>query len=55
MSCNAQDLATVRLFELFDQDELTELAAVIDSEKASAGQMIFRAGILVTVFYRQLR
>ncbi len=46
MPCNAQDLATVRLFELLDEDELTELAAVIDSEKFSAGDNIFRAGEL---------
>ena len=46
MPCNAQDLATVRLFEFLDEDELGELAAVIDSEKISSGQTVFQAGDL---------
>lgn len=51
MSCNAQDLATVRLFELLDEDELAQLASVIDSEKLSAGEVVFRAGDLGECLY----
>ncbi len=51
MPCNAQDLATVRLFEFLDQDELTELAAVIDSEKISTGDIIFQSGDLGDCLY----
>lgn len=44
MPCNTQDLATVRLFELLDEDELAELSAVIDAEKFDGQQTIFNAG-----------
>jgi uncharacterized membrane protein len=44
MSCNAQELATVKLFELLDEDELNELAASIDSEFLEAGETLFNAG-----------
>jgi CRP/FNR family cyclic AMP-dependent transcriptional regulator len=44
MPCNPQDLATVRLFELLDNDELTELAGAIDSEKLPAEATVFAAG-----------
>jgi CRP/FNR family cyclic AMP-dependent transcriptional regulator len=44
MSCNAQELATVKLFELLDEDELNELAASIDTEFVDAGQTLFNAG-----------
>jgi CRP/FNR family cyclic AMP-dependent transcriptional regulator len=44
MPCNAQDLSTVRLFELLDEDELAQLASVIDSEKFEAEQTVFNAG-----------
>ena len=51
MPCNAQDLATVRLFELLDEDELTELAAAIDSDKFDSGTTIFNAGDLGDTLY----
>jgi CRP/FNR family transcriptional regulator, cyclic AMP receptor protein len=44
MSCNAQELATVKLFELLDEDELNELAASIDTKFVGAGQTLFNAG-----------
>jgi len=44
MPCNPTDLAQVRLFELLDENELGELASVIDSMSAPAGQIIFNAG-----------
>lgn len=44
MACNAQELATVKLFELLDDDELNELAASIDSRSLEAGETLFNAG-----------
>lgn len=44
MPCNSKDLATVRLFELLDEEELDQLAAVIDSETFEAQRTIFDAG-----------
>ena len=44
MPCNPTDLAQVRLFELLDENELGELASVIDSMSVQAGQIIFNAG-----------
>jgi uncharacterized membrane protein len=44
MACNAQELATVKLFELLDEDELNELAASIDTEILKAGETLFNAG-----------
>ena len=44
MPCNPTDLAQVRLFELLDENELGELASVIDSMSVPAGQIIFNAG-----------
>ena len=44
MPCNPQELAKIKLFELFDEDELTELAAVIDSETLEAGNTLFKTG-----------
>lgn len=44
MPCNTQELATVRLFELLDDDELTQLATVIDEERFEPQQTIFKAG-----------
>ncbi len=44
MPCKAQDLATVKLFELLDEEELGELAAVIDSQILAAGETLFNAG-----------
>jgi len=44
MPCNPADLAEVQLFQLLDENELTELAAVIDSQTVEAGKVIFNAG-----------
>ena len=44
MPCNPEDLAKVELFELLDDDELNELAAVIDTESFEAGKTLFYAG-----------
>jgi CRP/FNR family cyclic AMP-dependent transcriptional regulator len=44
MSCNADELAAVELFELLDADELKELAAVIDEKTLEAGEVLFQAG-----------
>lgn len=44
MSCNAEELAGVELFELLDADELTELAAVIDEKNLKQGETLFHTG-----------
>ena len=44
MPCNPHELAKIKLFELFDEDELAELAAVIDSETLEAGNTLFKTG-----------
>jgi CRP/FNR family transcriptional regulator, cyclic AMP receptor protein len=44
MPCKPADLAQVKLFELLDENELDELAAVIDSLSLPAGHIIFHAG-----------
>jgi CRP/FNR family cyclic AMP-dependent transcriptional regulator len=44
MSCKAEELAGVELFELLDADELSELAAVIDEKNLTAGEILFHAG-----------
>lgn len=44
MPCNPIDLADVKLFELLDQEELSELAAVVDSVSVGADEIIFHAG-----------
>ena len=46
MSCSAEQLAGVELFELLDAEELNELAAVIDEKKMLAGETLFHAGDL---------
>jgi uncharacterized membrane protein len=51
MPCDPRELATVRLFELFDDDELNQLASVIDSEKFAAESTIFNAGDLGETLY----
>lgn len=51
MPCDPQELATVRLFELLDEDELAELAAAIDSDKFDSGTTIFKAGDLGDTLY----
>ena len=44
MACNAKELATVKLFELLDDEELNELAASIDSKLLETGETLFNAG-----------
>lgn len=44
MPCKVSDLAQVELFELLDENELSELALVIDSRSVSGGEVIFHAG-----------
>src|SRR5690349_17699161 len=44
MPCDPQELATVKLFELLDEDELGELARSIDTEFVRAGDTLFNAG-----------
>lgn len=44
MPCNPSELAEVHLFELLDENELGELALVIDSQTFTAGKIIFNAG-----------
>ena len=44
MPCDAQELATVKLFELLDDDELGELARSIDTEFIRTGETLFNAG-----------
>lgn len=46
MPCNPADLADVELFQLLDETELTELAAVIDEQSVEAGDVLFHAGDL---------
>ena len=51
MPCNASDLAEVKLFELLDENELGELASVIDARSVKAGEIIFHAGDLGDALY----
>ncbi len=51
MPCQPADLAEVELFELLDETELGELAAVIDYKSVSAGEVIFHAGDLGDALY----
>src|SRR5438445_1603926 len=44
MPSNPKDLAEVELFKLLDEDELSEFAAVIDTERVKAGDTVFNAG-----------
>lgn len=44
MPCDPQFLANIKLFELLDDDDLAELAKVIDELKLPAGQPLFQAG-----------
>lgn len=44
MPCNPSDLVEVELFQLLDENELNELASVIDSQSIEAGKIIFNAG-----------
>lgn len=51
MSCNAVELARIKLFELLDEDEIAELAAVVDTQKLGAGEILFHAGDLGASLY----
>jgi CRP/FNR family transcriptional regulator, cyclic AMP receptor protein len=51
MPCNASELTDVKLFELLDENELQELASVIDSITVSASDVIFQAGDLGDALY----
>ena len=51
MACDPTELATVKLFQLLDEEERAELAAVIDSVKFEAEQTIFNAGDLGDELY----
>jgi CRP/FNR family transcriptional regulator, cyclic AMP receptor protein len=51
MTCNANDLVEVKLFELLDENELNELASVIELQKVAEGEIIFHAGDLGDVLY----
>jgi CRP/FNR family transcriptional regulator, cyclic AMP receptor protein len=44
MPCNIEELRTVKLFELLDNDELGELAGSIDAMILDAGETLFNAG-----------
>lgn len=44
MPCDPQELAKIKLFELFDDDELNELATVIDAEMLNSGETLFHTG-----------
>jgi CRP/FNR family cyclic AMP-dependent transcriptional regulator len=51
MACSVSDLKEVELFQLLDEQELTALAAVIDSRTVAAGELIFRAGDVGDALY----
>lgn len=51
MPCNPADLADVKLFELLDQDELNDLAAVVDAVSVGAEEIIFHAGDIGDALY----
>jgi len=51
MPCKPSDLASVDLFKLLDEQELADLAAVIDSTPVKAGDVIFRSGDLGDSLY----
>src|SRR3982751_3387083 len=44
MPCDVHELATVKLFELLDDEELAQLAASIDSMIVDVGETLFNAG-----------
>jgi uncharacterized membrane protein len=51
MPCNVSDLKDVKLFELLDDNELDELASVIDSITVLADDVIFQAGDIGDALY----
>ena len=44
MPCDVRELATVKLFELLDDEEIGQLASTIDSMTIEAGETLFNAG-----------
>jgi uncharacterized membrane protein len=44
MSCNALELAEVKLFELLDKEDLQALAEVIDTEQFNENEILFQMG-----------
>jgi len=44
MPCDVRELATVKLFELLDDEELGQLASTIDSMVIEVGETLFNAG-----------
>src|SRR6185295_18629817 len=44
MPCNPNDLASIRMFELLDEDDRNALAVVVDELKIPASQTLFQAG-----------
>lgn len=44
MPCDPQDLAEVELFNLLDEDELIEFAAVVDIQHVAEGESLFSVG-----------
>lgn len=44
MSCNAAELAEIELFKLLDDEELRELAGVVDSKRLDENEVLFHAG-----------
>src|SRR2546426_12146372 len=51
MPCTPSDFAEIDLFELLDENELKELAAVIDQHSVLAGEIIFHGGDLGDALY----
>jgi CRP/FNR family cyclic AMP-dependent transcriptional regulator len=51
MPCSPSELAEVDLFELLDEQELGELAAVIDQHSVPKGEVLFHAGDLGDSLY----
>ncbi|MBV9216664.1 MAG: DUF1003 domain-containing protein [Acidobacteria bacterium] len=51
MPCKPSDLAGIVLFGLLDENELNELAAVIDASSVKQGEIIFNAGELGDCLY----
>ena len=51
MPCNSDELSQIKLFELLDEEELGELAAVIDAASLNSQQILFNAGDLGESLY----
>jgi len=51
MPCDPSDLAAIDVFQLLDEQELKDLAAVIEVRSVTAGELIFRQGDVGDVLY----